>query len=567
MCGCVRVCRGPVRGVAARWPCPIPLQEGHLAATRVRLGAGSDAGPGLQCQDHRHGHAPALRPRPRPLRRLRVRRHASAAAAAAACDLPAISLGLWHNFGDDRPLETQRAILRRAFDRGVTHFDLANNYGPPYGSAEANFGTHLRAGLPPYRDELVISTKAGYDMWPGPYGRAAGRASTCSPAWTSRSRGWAWTTSTSSTATGSTPTRRSRRRWGRSTRPCAPGKALYAGISSYGPDRTREAAAILRELGTPLLIHQPSYSMLNRWIEEELLDVAGRARRRLHRVLPAGPGHADRASTSTGSPRARGRRARASLSPDLLTEQNLEPRPRAERDRGGARPVAGADGAGLGAARPAGDLGAHRGQQRRPARRQPRRAGQPRASTTPSWPGSTSTPSTPGSTCGRGPGRRERGREPSSAFTDARAASVAVTDAPATSVALRSRVVEDARDRKGRADGERERGRADGDRAAGRRRAGRLRVRRAARPLRAPAGVPAGRGRRHLDRRDHRRGARRREGRPDHRTRRPVAPQAHRDGADRSDRAARPVDRSLAAASATRACTSCRPGCSPCPGC
>ena len=156
-------------------------------------------------------------------------------------DLPVISLGLWHNFGDDRPLDTQRATLRRAFDRGVTHFDLANNYGPPYGSAEANFGTLFAQDFRPFRDELILSTKAGYDMWPGPTGRAAAAASTCSPAWTSRCAGWALDYVDIFYSHRFDPTRRSRRRWGRSTPPSAPGKALYAGISSYGPDRTREA--------------------------------------------------------------------------------------------------------------------------------------------------------------------------------------------------------------------------------------------------------------------------------------------------------------------------------------
>ncbi len=137
--------------------------------------------------------------------------------------LPTISLGLWHNFGDDRALDVQRAILRRAFDLGVTHFDLANNYGPPYGSAEINFGRVLRKDLAPYRDEMIISTKTGYDMWPGPTG-SGGRASTCSPASTSRCAGWASTTSTSSTATGSTRRRRWRRRWG-----AGPGRAVREG--------------------------------------------------------------------------------------------------------------------------------------------------------------------------------------------------------------------------------------------------------------------------------------------------------------------------------------------------
>ncbi len=186
--------------------------------------------------------------------------------------LPVISLGLWQNFGTDRPEETQRAILRRAFDRGVTHFDLANNYGPPYGRAEENFGRYLRDDFAAYRDELVISTKAGYDMWPGPYGQGGG------------SRKYVLSSLDQSLARlgldyvdifyshrfdPETPVEETMMALDQAVRQ---GKALYAGISSYSPQRTREAATIARELGTPLLIHQPSYSMFNRWIEGGLLD-------------------------------------------------------------------------------------------------------------------------------------------------------------------------------------------------------------------------------------------------------------------------------------------------------
>ena len=191
--------------------------------------------------------------------------------------LPVLSLGLWQNFGDDRPEETQRAILRRAFDRGVTHFDLANNYGPPYGRAEENFGRYLADDLGPYRDELVISTKAGYDMWPGPYGQGGG------------SRKYVLASLDQSLARmgldyvdifyshrfdAETPVEETMMALDTAVRS---GRALYAGISSYSSERTREAATIARELGTPLLIHQPSYSMLNRWIEaahggQSLLD-------------------------------------------------------------------------------------------------------------------------------------------------------------------------------------------------------------------------------------------------------------------------------------------------------
>ncbi len=189
--------------------------------------------------------------------------------------LPAVSLGLWHNFGDDVPLERQQATLRRAFDRGVTHFDLANNYGPPYGAAERNFGTIFARDFRPYRDELVISSKAGYDMWPGPYGQGGG------------SRKYVIASADQSLARlgldyvdifyshrfdETTPLEET---MGALDSLVRQGKALYAGISSYSAERTREAVAIARDLGTPILINQPSYSMLNRWIEESLLDALG----------------------------------------------------------------------------------------------------------------------------------------------------------------------------------------------------------------------------------------------------------------------------------------------------
>jgi L-glyceraldehyde 3-phosphate reductase len=186
--------------------------------------------------------------------------------------LPAISLGLWQNFGEDRPLESQRAIVRRAFDLGITHFDLANNYGPPYGSADSNFGKLLRTDFASLRDELVISTKAGWDMWPGPYGDLGSRKYLLASLDQSLGRmGLDYvdifyhhrfdpdTPLEETVGALDTAVRR--------------GKALYVGISSYSATRTREAVSLLRELGTPLLIHQPSYSMLNRWIEERLLDV------------------------------------------------------------------------------------------------------------------------------------------------------------------------------------------------------------------------------------------------------------------------------------------------------
>ena len=190
-------------------------------------------------------------------------------------DLPVLSLGYWHNFGDDRPFEIQRAIARCAFDLGITHHDLANNYGPPYGSAEINFGRLMREDFRPYRDEMVISTKAGWDMWPGPYGQGAGSRKyvLASLDQSLRRMGLDYVDIFySHRLDGSTPLEET---MGALDTAVRQGKALYVGISSYDAERTRQAAAILRELGTPLLIHQPSYSMLNRWIETEgLLDAA-----------------------------------------------------------------------------------------------------------------------------------------------------------------------------------------------------------------------------------------------------------------------------------------------------
>ena len=186
--------------------------------------------------------------------------------------LPAISLGLWQNFGDDRPLARSRAILRRAFDLGITHFDLANNYGPPYGSAETNFGRIFAEDLSSYRDEIAISTKAGYDMWPGPYGEWGSRKYLLASLEQSlrRMRLDHVDIFYSHRFDPETPLEET---MGALDSAVRSGKARYAGISSYGPNKTREAAALLRELGTPLLIHQPSYSLVNRWIEPKLLDV------------------------------------------------------------------------------------------------------------------------------------------------------------------------------------------------------------------------------------------------------------------------------------------------------
>jgi L-glyceraldehyde 3-phosphate reductase len=189
-------------------------------------------------------------------------------------DLPEVSLGLWHNFGDDRPLENSRAILRRAFDLGVTHFDLANNYGVPYGSAEKNFGRILREDFRPYRDELIISTKAGYDMWPGPYGEWGSRKYLLASLDQSLQRmGLEYVDIFySHRFDPKTPMQET---LGALDTAVKSGKALYAGISSYSAEQTAEAAGIMRRMGTPILIHQPSYSMLNRWIEGGLLEVLG----------------------------------------------------------------------------------------------------------------------------------------------------------------------------------------------------------------------------------------------------------------------------------------------------
>ena len=189
--------------------------------------------------------------------------------------LPEVSLGLWQNFGDTKPLEEQRAILRRAFDLGVTHFDLANNYGPPYGSAEINFGRVMREDLRPYRDELIISTKAGYDMWPGPYGDHGSRKYLLASLDQSLKRmGLEYVdVFYSHRFDPDTPLEET---MGALDTAVRSGRALYAGISSYSAERTTDAISLLRQMGTPLLIHQPSYSMLNRWIEGGLLDVLGR---------------------------------------------------------------------------------------------------------------------------------------------------------------------------------------------------------------------------------------------------------------------------------------------------
>ena len=241
---------------------------------------------------------------------------------ASGLRLPAISLGLWQNFGDDRALSTQRAIVGRAFDRGVTHFDLANNYGPPSGAAETNFGRLLASDLRAYRDELIISTKAGYDMWPGPYGDRGSRKYLLASLDQSLGRlGLEYVDIFySHRVDPETPLEET---MGALDTAVRQGKALYVGISSYSAQRTREAAAILRGLGTPLVIHQPSYSMVNRWIEPELLDVLAEERIGAIAFSPLAQGLlTDRYldGVPSDSRAARG----GSFSRDLLSAANLD---------------------------------------------------------------------------------------------------------------------------------------------------------------------------------------------------------------------------------------------------
>ena len=235
--------------------------------------------------------------------------------------LPAISLGLWHNFGDDTPFANQRDTLRRAFDLGITHFDLANNYGPPYGSAETNFGRHLKESFSSLRDELIISSKAGWDMWPGPYGDLGSRKYLLA------------SLEQSLTRMGldyvdifyhhhydpSTPMEETMLALDTAVRQ---GKALYVGISSYSGARTREAVAIAADLGTPLVIHQPSYSMLNRWVEEDLLTALGETGLGCIAFSPLAQGMLTNKYLH-GVPAGSRASQDKSLSTDLLTEANL----------------------------------------------------------------------------------------------------------------------------------------------------------------------------------------------------------------------------------------------------
>ncbi|TML89482.1 MAG: L-glyceraldehyde 3-phosphate reductase [Actinobacteria bacterium] len=235
--------------------------------------------------------------------------------------LPAISFGLWQNFGTERPLETPRAIVRRAFDLGITHFDLANNYGPPYGSAEANFGLLMKQDLAPYRDELIVSSKAGYDMWPGPYGEWGSRKYLLASLDQSLRRMAVDYVDIfySHRFDPETPLEET---MGALDTAVRQGKALYVGISSYSAAKTREAYEILRELGTPLVIHQPSYSMLNRWIEPELLDTLGELGIGCIVFSPLAQGMLTDKYLD-GIPKDSRASRHGSLSPDLINDQSL----------------------------------------------------------------------------------------------------------------------------------------------------------------------------------------------------------------------------------------------------
>jgi L-glyceraldehyde 3-phosphate reductase len=232
--------------------------------------------------------------------------------------LPAVTLGLWQNFGDETPLETQRAMLRRAFDLGVTHFDLANNYGPPYGAAEINFGRIFAEDFRPYRDELMISTKAGWDMWPGPYGDFGSRKYLLASLDASlRRTGLEYVDIFySHRADPETPLEET---MGALATAVQSGKALYAGISSYSPRRTAKASALLREMGVRLLIHQPSYSLLNRWIERDLLDTLEQEGVGCIAFSPLAQGMLS-SRYLTGIPAGSRASKPGSFSPDLLTE-------------------------------------------------------------------------------------------------------------------------------------------------------------------------------------------------------------------------------------------------------
>ena len=313
----------------------------------------------------------------------------TAARARAACKLPAISLGLWHNFGHDTEPQRSREMLFTAFDLGITHFDLANNYGPPPGTAEEFFGTVMQSDFKPYRDEMIISSKAGWDMWPGPYGDGGSRKYLLASLDQSLKRMKLDYVDIfySHRFDPNTPLEET---MGALDTAVRQGKALYVGISSYSNAQTKEAAAILKRLGTPCLIHQPSYSMFNRWTERDNL---------LDRLETEGMGCIVFSPLQQGvltdryldgipaDSRAAGGRFLKAAS---ITRKDRRPRACAEGDRRAPRPEARADGAGVGAARSAHDLGADRRQPAGAGARCGRRAGQPRPSRRRNWPRSTS---------------------------------------------------------------------------------------------------------------------------------------------------------------------------------
>ncbi len=281
--------------------------------------------------------------------------------------LPAISLGLWQNFGHRRPIDGQRAVIHRAFDLGITHFDLANNYGPPYGAAEENFGRILATDLAAYRDELIISSKAGYDMWPGPYGNWGSRKYlTASLDQSLRRMGLEYVDIFySHRFDPATPLEET---MGALDAAVRQGKALYAGISSYSATQTRLAAAILRDLGTPLLITQPSYSLVNRWIEGGLLDVIGDEGIGCIVFSPLAQGLLT-GKYLAGIPAGSRAELADSLSPIPPRRRHAREGSRARRDRPSTRAEPGPDGAGLDPPRSAGHVGAHRCRERRSSSR------------------------------------------------------------------------------------------------------------------------------------------------------------------------------------------------------
>ena len=238
--------------------------------------------------------------------------------------LPSITLGLWHNFGDTTPMSTQRDMLRTAFDLGITHFDLANNYGPPYGSAETNFGEHMRRDFKPYRDELLISSKAGWDMWPGPYGQGGGSRKYLLASLDQSLKRMGLDYVDIFYSHRFDPDTPLEETCGALATAVQQGKALYVGISSYSAGKTREAAAILRQMGVPLRIHQPSYSLLNRWVEEELLDTLQAEGVGCIAFSPLAQGLlTDKYLNGIPSDARINREGGGSLSRDHLSEQNL----------------------------------------------------------------------------------------------------------------------------------------------------------------------------------------------------------------------------------------------------